>query len=270
MENLEERIKLVKDIKKFAVKKLGICENGSFENVSGDKHAYVVYASRRDKIEPAMGRAYEIFEKKGDCDILQKELKKRGFDTIQVLWEAWGSEECPITQSILRASKTRLSYLVLHENFHIHCKKKDIKLEPHIEEAVGNVFAYQGSLIYFRDRNPWVIQHIERDFIRDLTYDEFVKRYTDELNKAYEKNPSKARLIFEKAKKEKDQLDSEGAIKSGFKKSALKSALNNAYFLMQQDYCRGRKSVFAALKDVDPRLYITNTDLLQSKLEKIS
>lgn len=113
MNDIEERrIKLIKDIKNFAVYRLGISQNPSFRKVKDLDTFFVVYASRKDSIESVLGRwGNKIFDDKEECQQREKELKSQGYDTLQMTWEAYGAKDCPITKSMIRLSKTRFNLL---------------------------------------------------------------------------------------------------------------------------------------------------------------
>src|SRR3989338_2237635 len=234
MADLEERMAIIHDIKMFAVKSLGIKPNRSFRKISEVKEFFIVYASRNDRIQSVLGRCgYKIVEDEEECLQLKQRLESKGYDTLETTVEAYGTEDCPITRSMISSSKTRLTYLVLHENWHIHCVKNNIRLKPDIEEVVGDTFAYQGALLYY-DSNPQMKSNVKRDFQEWQQYFEFINKYTQKIKNALSSEPSKVNEIIKSMRHEDKRLSKK--FKSKELKGGLPKELNNAYFISFQCY----------------------------------
>ncbi len=267
MDTLEERITLIKDIKKFALRTLGISQNSSFTKISDLDAFFVVYASKKDCIESVLGRwGNERFEEQEECRQREKELETQGYDTLQMAWEAYGAEDCPITKSMIKSSKTRLTYLVLHENWHIHCTQNRIRLTPKVEEAVGDCFAYQGALLY-HDSNPQMKSRVERNFQEWLQFYAFANKYLQQLEKAYGSDISQAPGIFQAARDDARELRAMVTSKEVRQRLAL--PINNAFFLRVQYYAPKALPVYQALRNIDPREYATNRKVLHKALRNI-
>jgi predicted aminopeptidase len=258
MGNLENKTKLILDIKKFAVKELGIAPNNSFKRVNNIDAVYALYASRKDKIKSVIGGKwkYKPYENKNDCEKEEKFLKARGYDVLKVKFEAWADKNFQITNSLIACSKTRIAYIVLHENFHIHCEEKKIFLEPSIEESLGDCFAYQGSLEYFAS-NSSMIGHIKKDFQEWQKFFYFVNKYATILKESYKKSEAEGRKALIRAERE------------GKKIQNIVPPINNAFFVSQELYASMAKPVYEAFKDIEPREYITNRKKIYDALRKI-
>ena len=260
MTNLEKNIKLVKNIKRFAVEEMGITPNKSFEKVISSEEFYCLYVSQQDKIESIFDIPEDgefLGDNKDAAEMRRRIFSKEGYHTLLFSFEGYGGEECQISQSLLKDSTCRLAYVVLHENFHTHREKKELNLELCIEEAVGNYFAYQASLIYFKKHDKKVIPYVESDFKWMLKYGDFVNKYLELLNKAYSENKlEKAKELLFDAEIEARELGSNEEI-------------NNAFFLREKNYYAKQIEVFKALKNTQPQDYVRDTTLLLKLLEGI-
>jgi predicted aminopeptidase len=270
MNNLE-KIELIKDIKKFAVHRLGISPNPSFKKVGGGKTFHSLYASRTDKLESIITGRYRNLgytdKEKEECKRDEKLLISKGHDVLRITFEAVGSENCPITDSMLKSSKTRLAYLVLHENFHIHCIKNPVKFNVAVEEAIADCFAYQGSLMYFASK-PSMVGNIKRDFEEWQEFYDFANKYILKLENAYEDSKIKGRRLLGNAKREIKKL-SENTFSKEIKERSL-LPINNAFFLRLKSYAPMARPVYEAFKDMDPKTYVTNRKKLNAILRKIN
>lgn len=262
MVNLEERISLAKDLKRFAVEELGISSNPSFEKVSSRKEYYNIYCSRKDRIEPAVNelgtlqfcRGWEWNDRRRWKKSI-KELQHQDIDIYPVTFGALGFETCPITRSLLDADIPCLAYIVLHENVHIHCSKNSFNLPLIVEEAVANCFAYSGALAYFNRNDKLMVEHIEKYIQYFFIFDDWVNSYSAALKAAYASGIEKGRAMLKEAH-----------IQLYGNRSREFAPLNNAFFLAQGLYSTNTKKVWERLKDIHPREYMANKDLLYEKL----
>lgn len=267
MRDLEETISIVRDAKRFALENLGISQNPSFTTTGDFKTYFIVYASRHDRIESVLGEwSNEPFDNPEECNRRENELQSQGNDTLQMTWETKGSNDCPITSSMTKISKTRLIYLVFHENWHIHCRLNEIKLQPNIEEAAGDCFAYQAALLYC-DSNPQLKGNMKRDFMEWLQFYEFANKHTERLEAAYKTGVSAASEILQAARAEAKEISSR--IISKEVRQRLNLPINNAFFVRVKYYAPMALSVYSALKDIHPKEYTTNKIRLSEALKRI-
>jgi len=259
MVDLEARIKLVKDIKRFAIKELGIAPNDSFRKVAKTEGLYVIYVSKKERIEMVADGA---FPNKKDCNAFQRDMQSQGFEIFWGLISGWGDEDCPITQSLIKRTKIFLTETVLHENFHIHCDKSNIRLKFCVEEAVADFFAYKSALDYFQKNDKRMITHVKnynREAIKDFNY---IKKVLERLETLYKKDYSKARGFLRRLNKKPRKLLEE-------KFRGIRSQkLNNAYFLYMQDYAPAYGQVFEALEGLRPLDLTKNKRKLYARLRE--
>ena len=259
MRKLEEMVNLVKELKAYAVTELGISENPSFQSVEEGEWFYGIYVSRTDCIEP-------YFKNYGTCETYTDEkewrdriadLSKYDIDINPVVWEALGFKECQIKKSLLRASKSRLSYVVLHENAHIHCEINNLKVGGQVEESLADCFAFEGARIYFSKNNPDMAKQMTQMQNHYFEFYTSLNELYSRINEAYNRSKEEGRALLETA----------GDIFSTFRrKKNLKYKVNNATLLSHKNYSTHSRQVFEALKGIHPREYMANKDLLYEKL----
>ncbi|MFA5887992.1 MAG: aminopeptidase [Candidatus Nanoarchaeia archaeon] len=259
MVNLEERIALARDVKRFAVEELGISPNPSFKRVEEDNKKsrfYGVYCSYKDRIESAAGRMGFIrCDNRADWENVSAKWEKAGFDIFAVTWEALSSSVCPITKFLLKAPKHRLVYVILHENSHIHESMNGFNLPYNIDEALACSFGLKGSRLYFSAHAPHMNRVADKQRNNKLSFFDKINHYVSLANESYGRSFEEGRAVLEKADTE---------IRSFWNLPGKK--LNNAYLLSFIYYSEKTKIVWERLKDIHPREYMTNKDLLYEKL----
>lgn len=267
MSKKEEKITLINEVKNFGINELGISDNPSFTQFADMTKFFVVYASKKDEIKSVLGKyGNNTFDNPKECQELEDKLKRKGHDTLQMTWEACGIVDCPITSAMINASKTRLTYLVLHENWHIHSRLNKINFPLCIEEAIGDCFAKRGALL-FHSSNPQMQAQIKKDFEEWQQFFAFANKYLPMLNEAYTNDFSQAREMLKNAKQEADELVKD--ITSKEIKQRFQLPINNAFFLRASYYAPYVTPVYERLKDVHPREYTTDTKLLRKLLKGI-
>lgn len=263
MHKLEDMVNLVKGLKLFAVTELGISENPSFQSVEEGKEKgkwfYGIYTSRTDRIEPYFKDygPYETYTDEKQWRDRIADLSKYDIDINPVVWEALGFKECQIKKSLLRASKSRLSYVVLHENVHIHCKMNSIDCGRQVEEALADCFAYEGARMYFSKTNPAIVRQITQLQTHYLEFYTSLNELYSKINEAYSRSKEEGRALLETA---------EDIFRPFRRKKNLKFKVNNATLLSHKNYSTHSRQVFEALKGIHPREYMSNRDLLYEKL----
>lgn len=262
MVNLEERVALAKDVKRFAVEELGISPNPSFERVEEDEKKsefYGIYCSYRDRIESAAGEyGFIICGNHTEWQNKSVELEKADFDTHAVTWEALSTEDCPMTKSLLESPDERLAYVILHENSHIQHNAHKFSLPYNFDEALATCFGFKGTELYFGARMPKVTEKVikDRDFI--ISFFDKINYYLNFADEAYKKSFEEGRAVLEEMDKD---------IRRYCKYP--KKQLNNAFLLSHSYYADKTKIVWERLKDIHPKEYMTNKDLLYEKLKHL-
>jgi len=248
---LESKLKLVRDAKRFAVEKLGITENPSFENVGDNGAFYGVYVAWKHCLDSPFGDAYGrvCFSNEQKAKRYQIKNERRGLDTNFVIWNATSRMDCPITSSLLSKSETRIVEIVLHENFHIHVDIENMWVPRCIEETLSQIFAYFGGLLFFEGR-ILVIRDIEEKFQNRLKFYDFINKYIGELIEAYSHGVEEGRSLLGVAQQE--------AIKSGIKTNL---AVNNTFFLSQWCYAVATRVGYELLLGRHPKEYTTRPEI---------
>ncbi len=251
-----KKVKLVKDLKGFAVEELGIPENRAFSRVSNVRTRHVVYHSKADEIRPALenSRGWNGFDDKSEALSLQMELQQEGHHTLYMTWETYANKkkmDCPLTSSMLEASKARLSYLVFHELFHLHCKIDDVKGKLSLEEAMADVFAYTASLEYF-PKDKGIIRHYAE-------FDEYIKwgdKYLRRLKRAY--RTGNGPKVLEQAAKEAQEILQK--VRGKEVRERLTLPINNAHFLRLGYYVPYHSQAMKLFGEADPRDLVARTE----------
>lgn len=262
--NIKERLELIRDLKRFAVDELGIPKNPSFEERTHSKGLHVVYASRKDRLQLPppqweFGRSGTIqFEQKKYCLGAKRELDTAGFDTNYVYWEAYGSKNCPIFDSLLTCRKTRVAYVVLHEQFHIHAKMRGLSFKLNIEEAIADCFADAAALLFFGSDSS-VIRKMNKNAEEWKKLVKFVNDYTLRLNQAYARDFDEGRALLKESR--------EVAVEQSICTARFSPQINNAFFLRQGYYASMDEPVQHVLADLHPGDYIKDRKLLLARLK---
>ena len=250
VKDLEQQLELISDIKKFCIEGLGMIPNPSFTKITDQKYYCGLYACPKDAIKTALpdGQTHHVYDNFTDRNSEASELIKKGLDIYKVRWEGVGSEDSQITRSLLKATKIRKTYLIIHENVHIHVEKiglrKNIILP--IEEAIADQVAYQGALIFYKE-NKLMQSFTEKRKRHDEEFYAWCMKYTQNLSEAYEKYPFLGQKILSQAKIEYDEK---------YRKKNNRKEVNNALFYRESFYARYQKDVKEILSDKDPKEYL--------------
>lgn len=255
MSSEDEKVAFIKDVKQFAVKELGIAPNPSFQRISSDDIFYALYASRKDKLESVIRGKWRhwAFEDKKECKKDEEAYKKNEYDVLSIQCEGVGDINCPITPSLLRATKTRMAYVVLHENFHINIEENRWRFNPAIEEALCDTFAEQGARLYFAHDNR-MLYHQNKDFDEWLTFYNYINTSLNQLTNAYTQSKKAGRKMLQQVKKTAKKI------------KKVKYPINNAYFVRQQLYAPFARPVYDALQGLHPKEYTQNRQTLRDAL----
>lgn len=259
MVNLEERIALARDVKRFAVEEMGISPNPSFEKVERDEKKsrfYGIYCSYKDRIESAAGKqGYIKCSNRAEWKNKSAEWEKAGFDTFAVTWEALGFKACPITKFLLKSAKHRLVYVILHENSHIQHDIGKFNLPYKIDEALACSFGFKGTQMYFSAHAPHMNRVADKQRNNKLSFFDKINHYVSLANESYSRSFEEGRAVLEEADREIRPF-----------RNLPGKKLNNAYLLSFVYYSDKTKIVWELLKGIHPREYMTNKDLLYEKL----
>lgn len=236
----KEKIKFVKDIKKFGEKELGLSFGGSFSRIAKDSFSCNwIYACYKTKMQSVLGegRPYEFYPEMEKALERQKTLDKKGYDTYFYHAEAHGGGKCPITKEMLESDRARQCYVVLHEAWHSTSSLNDYNFPYSFEESSGRVVGLFGGIEfaeYIKDNELLRIttdQEKAWSMFADFVNDSYLR-----LKELSDKKASAAK--FAKLKKELD-LEAEElyhTVPESWEKSELKKKINNAFIIRYRDY----------------------------------
>jgi hypothetical protein len=237
---MKDKIKFVKDIKKFGEKQLGLNFAGSFSRMAkGSFSCNWVYACYKNKLESVFGTdmPFEFYPDMDKALERQKELDKKRYDTYFYHAEAHGGGKCPITKEMLESDRARQCYVVLHEAWHCTSSLNKHNFPYPFEESSGRVVGLFGGIEFAK--------HIKDDELLKITTDQEKawSLFADFVNDSYlrlkdlsDKKASAAK--FTKLKKELD-LEAEElyrTVPESWEKSELKKKINNAFIIRYRDY----------------------------------
>lgn len=242
----EEKIALAKDMKRCAVEVIGISENPSFERVSENGSPFhVLYVSSKDCLDYPGVMPNINFDSLEEAQKEKKHFEKKGYDTYIRSSPVIGLEDCcDLTSSVLESEVDYLSYMVFHENYHIFSSEKNMGFGWEIEESICDLFAHKASIQYFKEKNPEIVTVIDDYFTSFFEYKKICGEFIEKLEEAYEESVEKGRELLRTAREELTaslSLNPWGKI--------LDDELNNAWFLMEKQYCYLSDSINFMFKD---------------------
>ena len=161
-DSLKRKIKLIREIKRFAIDSLGLDKSGSYEsfyNQHGKPILWVVTASEPYQLVgkqwkfPVIGTfSYKGFFEKDRADTLVSELKKENWDTRigeVSAWSTLGFLHDPILSSFLNRSEGSLAELIIHELTHgTLFVKNSLEYNENLADFVGEY----GALRFLRQK----------------------------------------------------------------------------------------------------------------------
>ena len=263
MAGFQEKMGVIRDLKRFAVHELGIYPNHAFERMGREKDVYVLYVSEPDRIKSTIkGReCCEIFNSRAERHAAARKWVEEGKDILKVDSPACSTSYL-ITKQLLEATDCGKAYTLFHEQFHIHCEKKPVKLRMDIEESAADVFAYQAASEFFKEKPT--LQEESRKFLLDeFPFDNLLTQYLHRLDEAYACSFAEGRKVLEEAKELIPQSSFvPKRLSSRIDRAKLEKEINNAFFVMKRVYSPKSQRVYELLKDLDPRDYLSDSSIL--------
>lgn len=215
-DSLKNRIKLIEEIKRFAVDSLGLNPSDNYTSYY-DQHKkpilWVITASEPFELKarkwnfPILGTfSYKGHFEKEIADSELNELKKQGFDTQLNEVSAWstlGYLKDPILSSMLEKSEGRLAALVIHELTHgTLFVKNNLEFNENLADFVGDY----GAIHFLESKYGKNSKELERyQFSKKYNdaYSQHLLRGTKKLDSLYKNfdknltNPEKVRQKIE-------------------------------------------------------------------------
>jgi len=255
-DSLKQKIKLIQEIRRFAVDSLGINDTQNYTSLydqQGKPILWVITASEPYQLKakewrfPFLGTfSYKGFFDYDKCLKQEAELKQQGYDTdINEVsaWSTLGWFRDPILSSMLYRSEGSLASLIIHELTHGTLFIKDnLEYNENLADFVGDYGAIRFLNYKYGNNSPQYEQYLNRKIYRDKYY-QHVLRGATQLDSLY------ATFRPEERKTRKDSLKT-ALIRSIVQamdtltprpsnaKPALEDTLlpNNAFFIGYQTY----------------------------------
>ncbi|MEI7718264.1 MAG: hypothetical protein WCI72_00220 [archaeon] len=263
MAGFQEKMEVIRDLKRFAVHELGIYPNHAFERMGREKDVYVLYVSEPDCIKSTIkGReCCEIFNSRAERHAAARKWVNEGKDILKVDSPACSTSYL-ITKQLLEATDCGKAYTLFHEQFHVHCEKKPVKLKMDIEESAADVFAYQAASEFFKGDSK--LQEESKKFLLDeFPFDNLLTEYLHRLDIAYAHSYNAGREVLAEAKEVIPRsLFVPKRLNSKTDRVTLEKEINNAFFVMKRVYSPKSERVYVLLKDINPRDYLLDSSLL--------
>lgn len=248
----KERIKMVFEIKKFAVEQLGLKNNKTFTKYVELKDrnylVNVVVGSKSDKLEayqwsfPFFGSfPYKGFYSYNEAKEEERRLKEKGYDTYVRTAGAFstlGWFEDPLYSYMLNYSTEYLANLIIHEMTHETVFIKDnIQFNEEMASFVGDHGAVEFLKYKYGDKSK---EYKNSFYIKEdnKIFSKYINQFHDEMDKMYKNtNLTKEKKLVEKKRIINDyKYDNFKTVQKKFKiKDAYswfpKQKLNNAVIM---------------------------------------
>lgn len=238
-DSLKVKLRLIKEIKKFAIDSLGINTSENYENLFDQKNKpvmWVVTACEKYNLEPYCWKFPFLgkFSYKGyfnESKALKEEirLKKKGFDTDVSVVNAWstlGWFKDPVMSSMLNKSPGQLARVIIHELTHgTLYVKNNIQFNENLASFVGD----KGAILFlnwkYGDNSNELNDYLE-DFSDMAKVRSHLLKGVDDLMTFYGSQDSTF-IIKNKQKEIEKIILSLDTIKL-YKKGKLKNVINNS------------------------------------------
>ena len=251
-----ERMAFIHDLKRFAIERLGVRENRSFETYKDTPSFYALYIASHDALETAhnLGWTHETWHEREPWIERQQELEGSGYDLLPMVWDAAGDNKCPVSPGMLSAPKEAVSRVVFHEQVHINMMEiSPRRIALPLEEAAAEAFVYQGMMRYFHNDKDMQeeINRVQKDWTTFLSYG---IKYIALLDKAYAKSTKQGRALLHQAREEAEEMHAHTY--SETVKKRLQMPINNAFFYRLKQYAPHHQAAFEILEQYEPAQYM--------------
>ncbi len=197
-DSTKQKIKLIQEIKRFAIDSLGLNQSGSYESYydqGGKPILWVITAAEpyrlvaREWNFPVLGKfSYKGFFEKDRADRQQDELKKEGLDTRigeVSAWSTLGFLNDPILSSMTARPAGSLAELIIHELTHgTLFIKNSLEYNENLADFVGEYGALRFlAAKYGTGSAPYKEYLADKSFFE--RYDDHVLRGTRKLDSLY-------------------------------------------------------------------------------------
>ncbi|MBC7920572.1 MAG: aminopeptidase [Ferruginibacter sp.] len=261
-DSLKGRLRLIGEIRRYAVDSLGITDSESYTTVydqRGKPILWVVTASEPYRLVakewkfPLLGTfSYKGFFDYDRCLKAERELKAQGYDTEISEVSAWstlGWFRDPILSSMLYRSEGSLASLIIHELTHGTLFVKDnLEYNENLADFVGDYGALRFLARQYGTDSPPYRRYLDRKAYQDRYYRHVLRgaRQLDSLYAAFRPGLAEARKNRLKKNLIREIVETMDTLSgTGRKRTPVSDSLlpNNAFFIGYQTY-RKRQNAF--------------------------
>ena len=227
-------------LKEFGRTQLNLRFDGSFSRISTDEFSCNwVYACKPDSLASVFDtpRPFEFYADEAAGRNRYHQLMDDGLDAYFYHAEAHGGGNCPITRDLLKASRARIGYVVLHEAWHTTCRIGKYHLPYPLEESTGRIMGLFGAIAYARsiDDTALLQEAINQEKAWQLFAD-FINSSWDELTTLYAANPGPEVIASCKETLKKRAAQLQNILPASWEKGELAQPINNAFIARYHDY----------------------------------
>lgn len=170
IKDLRARRRFVRELRRFGEDHLGLGFDDSFRKYDpGLSAAHWLYSVYPDRFVSAhdQGTPFRFTWKLNQARAWERGCLRKGLHTYLYSAEAHGGTACPITPGLLRASRVRQAYVVLHEAWHATLRREQICMPYALEEATGRVVGVMGAVQFARIRGDDGLERAARSQAHD-------------------------------------------------------------------------------------------------------
>jgi len=166
---LAQKLDFVRELVSFGETKLRLDFDGSFQRyVARHRTANWLYAVHPLGFASALPDkgTYTFAWDVAKLRRRERGFRKRGVHTYLYSAEAHGGRACPVTPSLIAASRARQAYVVLHEAWHATLRLEGIRMPYALEEATGRVVGVVGAVLFAEIQGDDELAHEARAQVR--------------------------------------------------------------------------------------------------------
>lgn len=283
-EKVKKKLRLVKDVKKFAVDKLYLPDNDSYTEYVDLKRDYVLWsvvATPELSIKPYKScflivgcMNYRGFFNEESAEEFANDLKEKGFDVSingVAAYSTLGWFDDPVTNTMTRWRDTQLAGLIFHELTH---QKLYIDSDTTFNESLAVTIQYEGIVRWLKEKNE--IEAIDKyksynnrrkQFLELVlnTHNELKELYESELSD--EQKRAQKKTIFEKMKSQYAELKKSWDGYSGYDNWFNKDLDNAKLALIStyNGYVEGFKAILNKDCEGDVKCFFNKVSKLSEK-----
>jgi hypothetical protein len=258
---IDQKLELIKDVKRFCTEELGIKKNDSFTKFANREFDhYNVYVINKDSFKSVITSNNSLLDaghivcenEESFQSTIKQYLGRKDVDiaasTIiaSVNINDLSGSDTLITNYLLNSPSHEIVDTVIHENIHLHFNDQKVIIHRGIEEPIAYILAYQGSKQYYRNNyihTRDIIRLINKEQLHTYRFNRWCDKYYWKLYLTH--NPDDAKAILLEANTDNKLY--------GF---VSENALNSALFVERHTISAFYSRVNNILRRNDPAGYL--------------